>query len=74
MGLLSAISDVLEASTQSTSRGDVTQNDSEGAYWCHDCEERIRDVAVESETAPDCPGCGDTMSFERSKNTTGCAC
>ncbi|MEF8782714.1 MAG: hypothetical protein V5A39_06950 [Haloarculaceae archaeon] len=74
MGLLGTIAETFKASTQATNRGDITQNDSEGAYWCHDCQERIRDVDVEGEEAPDCPSCGDEMDFERSKGTASCAC
>jgi len=73
MGLLGTLSEVFEASTQTTKRGDVTE-ESKGAYWCHDCSERIRDVDVEGEGPPSCPSCGDEMEFERSKGTSGCAC
>jgi len=73
MGLLGTISEVFEASTQTTKRGDVTE-ESEGTYWCHDCAERVRDVEVEGEEPPTCPSCGDEMEFERSKGTSGCAC
>jgi Zn finger protein HypA/HybF involved in hydrogenase expression len=64
----------LKASTSSANRGDVTDDESEGAYWCHDCAERIRDVDVTEEPPPNCPACGDEMSFERSAASTGCAC
>jgi predicted nucleic acid-binding Zn ribbon protein len=78
MGLLGTVTEVFKASTESGHRGDVTETESVGAYWCHDCGERIRDVDVEGELAddesPDCPDCGDPMEFERSKSTTGCAC
>jgi len=74
MGVLGTIKETLQASTQSTNRGDVTQSDSEGAYWCHDCNERIRDVDVEGDGTPDCPACGEPMEFERSVGSTGCAC
>ena len=82
MGLLGTITDVLAASTQSANRGDATETASEGAYWCHDCEERVRDVDVEADEGggggggepPQCPSCGDEMTFERSVGTTGCAC
>lgn len=83
MGFVSTIRDALAASTQSANRGDGTERESKGAYWCHDCDERIRDVDVaetatpddpESGEAPDCPSCGDPMEFERSVGTTGCAC
>ena len=58
-------------------RGPSTARDaggSDGAYWCHDCEERVRDVEVEGEEPPACPSCGDDMTFERSVGTSNCAC
>ena len=73
MGLLGTISEVLEASSQTTKRGDVTE-ESEGAYWCHDCGERVLDVDVEGDAPPECSSCGDEMEFERSAGSTGCAC
>lgn len=73
MGLLGTISDALHASSQSPNRGEGSA-DSEGAYWCHDCSERVRDVDVECDGPPDCPACGDPMEFERSAASTGCAC
>ncbi len=53
-----------------------------GAFWCHDCENRLRldavaDADVDDPTTvepPTCPDCGDQMEFERSSNVTGCAC
>ncbi|MFB6309459.1 MAG: hypothetical protein ABEH35_09025 [Haloarculaceae archaeon] len=74
MSVLSTVKEILQASTQSANRGDVTDNESKGAYWCHDCSERIRDVDVEGEGAPSCPSCGDEMEFTRSATSTGCAC
>ncbi|PSP89465.1 hypothetical protein BRC90_03775 [Halobacteriales archaeon QS_4_69_34] len=74
MGVLGTISEVLEASTESANRGGGTGDDSKGAYWCHDCSERIRDVDVEGEGPPDCSNCGEPMEFERSAASTGCAC
>jgi Zn finger protein HypA/HybF involved in hydrogenase expression len=74
MGLFATLAETFRASTQTTDRGDVTNTDSEGAYWCHDCQVRIRDVDVEGATPPSCPDCGDEMAFERSKGTTSCAC
>ena len=74
MGVLDTIKETLQASTQSANRGDVTENESNGAYWCHDCAERIRDVEVEGEGPPACPACGEEMEFERSVGSTGCAC
>jgi rubrerythrin len=73
MGVLGTVKEVLAASTESPNRGDATQS-SEGAYWCHDCDERILDLDVEGEGPPSCPSCGDEMAFERSKGSTGCAC
>ncbi|MEF8791930.1 MAG: hypothetical protein V5A61_17505 [Haloarculaceae archaeon] len=74
MGVLGTIKETLRASTQSADRGDVTENESKGAYWCHDCDERLRDVDVAGDGPPDCPDCGEAMEFERSVGTTGCAC
>lgn len=72
MRIISTVKEMLEASTQSTNRRQVG-DESAGAYWCHDCAERIRDVDTEVEP-PNCPDCGDEMEFERSTTTTGCAC
>lgn len=75
MGLLGTISEVLQASSESPNRGDGDgAGESEGAYWCHDCDHRIRDVDVEGDGPPACPDCGDPMEFERSAAATGCAC
>ncbi|QIO22199.1 hypothetical protein [Haloarcula sp. JP-L23] len=74
MSILTTVKEVLQASTQSANRGDVTEEMSKGAYWCDDCNERIRDVDVEGEGTPNCPTCGDEMQFERSQGSTGCAC
>jgi len=71
MGLLGTLREAFEASAQTT--GDV-ENPSEGSYWCHDCSERTLDTAVEGEEPPTCPNCGDEMSFERSPDSTSCAC
>jgi len=67
------VKEALEASTQSADRDGGT-TESEGAYWCHDCGERILDLDVEGEAPPTCPECGDEMAFERSAGSTGCAC
>lgn len=74
MSLLGTVKEVMEASTQNPARGDAVESTSEGAYWCTDCSERIRDVDVEGESPPRCPSCGDAMEFERSASSTGCAC
>jgi rubrerythrin len=73
MSVLSTVKELLEASTQNPNRGGGA-SDSEGAYWCHDCAERVPDVDVEGEAPPACPDCGDEMTFERSAGSTGCAC
>jgi Zn finger protein HypA/HybF involved in hydrogenase expression len=74
MSVLTTLKEVLQASTESANRGDPTAEQSKGAYWCHDCDERIRDVKVEDEETPACPDCGDEMEFERSPSSSGCAC
>jgi DNA-directed RNA polymerase subunit RPC12/RpoP len=74
MSVLNTVKEVLQASTQNPNRGSATNAESEGAYWCHDCSERILDLDVEGEDPPACPSCGDEMEFERSAGSTGCAC
>lgn len=74
MSIMTTVKQILQASTQSANRGDVTEEASAGAYWCDDCSERIRDVDVEGDEPPNCPTCGDEMRFERSQGSTGCAC
>ena len=65
MGLLDSITSAFESPT------DRSDDDSKGAYWCDDCDNRIRDVDIEGE--PDCPDCGGEMRFERSTGRD-CAC
>lgn len=74
MGVLNTVTEVLRASSQNPDRGGDATRESVGAYWCHDCSERIRDVDVEGDGPPACPSCGDEMTFERSAGSTGCAC
>lgn len=69
MSLIQTVRELLEASSSAT-----TTDGSTGAYWCHDCNERIRDVDVEGDGPPECPTCGEEMDFERSTGTAGCAC
>ncbi len=73
MSVLGTVKEILRASTASPNRGDGVET-SDGAYWCYDCEERVLDLDVEGESAPECPQCGDPMAFERSVGSTGCAC
>jgi len=69
MSILQTVRDALQASSSAT-----TTDGSKGAYWCHDCNERIRDVDVEGEEPPTCPTCDEEMEFERSTGTASCAC
>jgi hypothetical protein len=64
MRLVGIITETLKASTEAANRGG-TGDSSAGAYWCHDCDERIRDMDVEGDDPPDCPDCGAAMEFER---------
>lgn len=77
MGIIDTVSSALSSSTDS---GDDATETSEGAYWCDDCDVRVRDVAVDEEGlardadgTPLCPDCGTDMRFERS-HADGCAC
>jgi len=74
MGVLTTVKEMLRASTGPPNQGNAAGGDSKGAYWCHDCGERVRDVAVDGERPPACPDCGDAMAFERSPDSAGCAC
>ena len=69
MSVLQTVRELFEASSSAT-----TTDGSKGAYWCHDCDERIRDVDVEGAEPPTCSSCGEEMAFERSTGTAGCAC
>jgi Zn finger protein HypA/HybF involved in hydrogenase expression len=73
MSVLDAVKDIFEASTQSPNRGDATEPESKGAYWCVECRHRLRDIDADGDD-PDCPECGGEMEFERSSPSTGCAC
>ena len=48
-------------------------SESTGAYWCHDCNERIPETDVAGNEDPSCPSCGEAMDFERS-SAASCAC
>ncbi|WP_410767327.1 hypothetical protein [Haloferax sp. DFSO60] len=70
---MSLIGDIKDALRQSPATSDGSER-SKGAYWCHDCGERIRDVEFEGDGVPSCSVCGDEMEFERSPDSAGCAC
>lgn len=67
MSLLQTVREILASPNATAS------SRSNGAYWCHDCNERIPDVDVDGEEPPACPACGEEMAFERSA-TADCAC
>lgn len=73
MSVIGTVKAMLQASSAPSTPGGGTQR-SKGAYWCHDCEERILDLDVEGDGPPSCPECGDEMTFERSVDSAGCAC
>lgn len=73
MSVLATVKDIIEASTQSPNRGGAGEPESKGAYWCTDCDHRLRDLDAESDD-PDCPECGGEMEFERASPSSGCAC
>lgn len=73
MSVIDTVKEILEASTANPNRGDGAA-ESKGAYWCNDCGERILDLDVEGDAPPNCPQCGEEMTFERSPGSTGCAC
>lgn len=72
MGILGTLRETLTASTATD--GDATADRSTGAYWCHDCAERLPEFEVDGDEAPSCPRCGESMAFERSPDSGGCAC
>jgi len=61
----------LKTAFASSAPNDRPDDGSNGAYWCDDCDVRIRDVNLEGE--PVCPNCGTEMRFERSTGRS-CAC
>jgi DNA-directed RNA polymerase subunit RPC12/RpoP len=71
MGLIDNVRDAF-ASPSPKGRPD---DGSEGAYWCDDCDNRLRDVELDVEPGEDvaCPDCGEPMRFERSSGRD-CAC
>lgn len=71
MGIVDTMRGLLKGSTSSNSAGEAR---SKGAYWCHDCGERIPGNDVEGDDPPACPDCGEEMAFERSPDSAGCAC
>lgn len=86
MGIISTLSDTLsgvaagDADTADATADDGTGEPSQGAYWCDDCDVRVRNIAVEeqgldrdADGTPMCPDCAETMRFERS-HADACAC
>ena len=71
MGLL----DSLTKAFTSPSANNRPTDGSKGAYWCDDCNVRIRDVETDrsGEDELPCPECGTEMRFEYSSGR-GCAC
>ncbi|WP_225332861.1 hypothetical protein [Halomicrobium urmianum] len=68
MGLIDTVKEALASDSAARPRPD---DGSEGAYWCDDCDVRIRDVDLAGE--PTCPDCGEEMRFERASGRS-CAC
>ena len=68
MRFIDSVKDALVAGPSAKSQPD---DGSKGAYWCDDCDNRIRDVELEGE--PVCPDCGEEMRFERATGRD-CAC
>lgn len=73
MSVLTSLRELL-AETGPSSGGTAAGSESKGAYWCHDCNERVLDLDVAGEESPACPTCGEPMAFERSYDSAGCAC
>ncbi|MFC7231463.1 hypothetical protein ACFQMM_08700 [Saliphagus sp. GCM10025308] len=67
MGVIDSVKAVLASSGPN----DRPTDGSQGAYWCDDCDVRIRDVDIQGD--PVCPNCGEEMRFERSYGRS-CAC
>jgi Zn finger protein HypA/HybF involved in hydrogenase expression len=74
MSVFETLRDAFRASTESADHGAAGGTESKGAYWCHDCDERIPDADVTADGPPVCPSCEEAMTFERSPSSTGCAC
>lgn len=76
MGIIDSVSSAFAPDTDGTEASER----SDGAYWCDDCNVRVRDVDVPEEGldvtdggTPACPDCGEPMRFERSYGES-CAC
>lgn len=72
MGLIDTVSEIVN--DMGPDNRDQEEPVSKGAYWCDDCNVRIRDVDHEGTGTPTCPECGTEMRFERSTDSGGCAC
>lgn len=81
MGIIDTVTSTLSGSAgEADSSDDSASVASKGAYWCDDCNVRVRDVAVDerrldrdSDDTPLCPECGSAMRFERNYGES-CAC
>ena len=72
---MSIVSSLRRVVAGATTDGDAdSSGSSRGAYWCHDCSERIPAADAPDDATPACPGCGEEMTFERTPDTGGCAC
>lgn len=70
VGLIDSVKRALE----SPSPKGRPDDGSKGAYWCDDCDNRLRDVELDVEPKKAvCPDCGEEMRFGRSSGRD-CAC
>lgn len=74
MSVLTSLVGFLNGAMQNPRGRETYDETSKGAYWCHDCNEHVLDVAVSGEGTPSCPSCGDEMEFEREIGSAACAC
>ncbi|MFB6268704.1 MAG: hypothetical protein ABEH83_02085 [Halobacterium sp.] len=68
MSILGTVKEALTSEPSAKSRPD---DGSKGAYWCDDCDVRVRDVDLEGDET--CPECGEEMRFEHASGRS-CAC
>lgn len=70
MGLIDSVKEAIASPAKGR-----PDDGSKGAYWCDDCDVRIRDVELDVEPGETvtCPDCGEAMRFERAAGRD-CAC